>query len=41
MLDEDGSGTAAWDLQAVASVLDIGIFICLADKRDDELLDCI
>ena len=39
VFDESGSGSLAFDGEAVACVLCCCIFVCRANERDDEVLD--
>lgn len=39
MLDQCGSRASAWNLEAMASVLRFGIFICSGDKWDYQVLE--
>lgn len=39
VLDERGSGTAAFDLQAMACVLGFCVFVCGRDEWDDQVLE--
>jgi hypothetical protein len=41
VLNESGSGTAAFDFQAVACMLGCCILVCGADEGVDEGLNCI
>jgi len=35
VLNESGSWSAAWDLQAMTSMLGFGVFVCAGDEGDD------